>query len=125
MFNTQQNDYLDAKEAYLDSFIEKDDEQLLFESSYIHGHFSVVAAKLSKALSHAQHSADSTAELAPDGDEPSSMSAKDAEALEDMTTFANTFRHLLSADIQKAIDNQELSESDAKGVVAMLNSLFK
>lgn len=37
--------YLDAKEAFLDNFIGKGSDQELFVTSYIYGHFSVVAAK--------------------------------------------------------------------------------
>jgi hypothetical protein len=50
MFNDEQEVFLDQKEVFLDSYIDKDDEHLLFVSSYIHGHFSVVAANLSQML---------------------------------------------------------------------------
>jgi hypothetical protein len=41
-----QEQYLDAKECFLDQFIDQGSDHALFVSSYIHGHFSVVAANM-------------------------------------------------------------------------------
>jgi len=42
----EQEAYLEAKERFLDQFIDQGSEHALFVSSYIHGHFSVVAANM-------------------------------------------------------------------------------
>jgi hypothetical protein len=46
----QQEAYLEAKERFLDQFIDHGSEHALFVSSYIHGHFSVVAANMPHTL---------------------------------------------------------------------------
>lgn len=109
MFNDEQDMYLDQKEMFLDSYIDKDDEHLLFVSSYIHGHFSVVAANLSQMLHNDALQND----------------AGLREAKDDLQTFANLFEHLLYQDIEKAIANNELSKSDANAVKVMLAEMFK
>lgn len=97
----EQEQYLDQKEAFLDQFIDLDDEYLLFISSYIHGHFSVVAAKLANAIS--------------DGSVPPFRELED---------FQIQFEGLLKDDINKAITDKELSDSDAKAVLQMLSKMF-
>ncbi|MBT1450968.1 YfcL family protein [Glaciecola sp. XM2] len=46
MLSDAQHTYLDHKEAFLDQFIDEGSDHALFISSYIHGHFSVVAANM-------------------------------------------------------------------------------
>ncbi|WP_371195843.1 YfcL family protein [Glaciecola sp. SC05] len=100
-FSEEQEQYLEQKEAFLDKFIDLDDEYQLFISSYIHGHFSVVAAKLSTAIS--------AGEITP---------------LTDTESFKQYFEGLLNKDIEKAIANQELSAVDAASVTSMLIAMF-
>jgi hypothetical protein len=44
--NEAQEHYLETKEVFLDQFIDQGPDHALFVSSYIHGHFSVVAANM-------------------------------------------------------------------------------
>lgn len=87
--------YLDDKESFLDAFIDTGTEHDLFVSSYIHGHFSVQAAQL--AIGDTQ----STASL------------------------IESFEQALQTSIFIAIENNELSQSDAQDVRTMLKALFK
>jgi hypothetical protein len=109
MFNDEQEVFLDQKEVFLDSYIDKDDEHLLFVSSYIHGHFSVVAANLSQMLQN----------------DALQNEVRLIEAKNDLHAFAHLFEGLLCQDIEQAIANNELSESDANAVKAMLAEMFK
>ncbi len=92
--------YLDRKEAFLDKFIESGSEHDLFVASYIHGHFSVIAANVMRFAS-----------------DPSAAQF----TLSDLCANAD---RLLQESINTAIMNNELSESDAKEVIAMLDKLF-
>jgi len=93
-YNDAQAKYLDEKEAYLDKFIDESDDEALFLSSYIHGHFSVTAAKLSQIN------------------------------FDDITTFAAHFKKVLCEDIELAIQKNELSTNDATAVKNMLSDMF-
>lgn len=99
-FTEEQDQYIESKEAFLDQFIDQDDEYKLFISSYIHGHFSVVAAKLSIAL------------------------AQNPISSQDISHFAQHFQSLLCGDIENAIADQELSQQDLLAVRQMLKSMF-
>lgn len=120
MLSEVQGEYLDQKEDYLDSFIDKDDEHLLFVSSYIHGHFSVVAANLSQLLGGTTAGAKLSAENMSD----SQLEETLALAKSDLNAFAKLFESLLYQNIEQAIANNELSDSDAKAVLIMLKTLF-
>lgn len=90
--------YFEKVEAFLDSFIDQDDEQALFISSYLHGHFSVVAAKI---LMDEKHKATITQK-------------------EDMSASVIA---LLEKSVETAIDNNELNESDAHQTRKMLSQI--
>lgn len=100
-FTTQQTRYLEQKEAFLDQFIDQEDEHNLFISSYIHGHFSVVMAKLSAAIASQQNTYENN-----------------------LHGFEHEFQSLLYHDIQQAIANKELSDEDADAVSNMLGVMF-
>jgi hypothetical protein len=95
--------YLDQKEAYLDQFIDHNDDYQLFISSYIHGHFSVVAAKLASTV----------AQVSPSEHEQA-----------DSDWFSHAFEQQLRQDIESAIANNELSVKDAQAVKRMLSAMF-
>lgn len=86
--------YLEHKEAFLDAFIDSNSDHDLFVSSYIHGHFSVEAAKVC-----------SQAQL----------------TLNEAIIY---FELLLNSSIASAIANKELNNTDAKDVQAMLANLW-
>jgi len=98
----EQERYLLEKEAFLDQFIERDDEYQLFISSYIHGHFSVVAAALARSIAEGK--------IGP---------------FDDSSSFQAYFEALLRREIDSAIANEELSDKDAQAVLNMLSTLFK
>lgn len=87
--------YFDHKESYLDGFIDSGSDQELFVSSYIHGHFSVQAAKAC-AL----------------------QSATDKERV-------HVFEQGLGDAVNLAIQNKELSSQDATDVKKMLGKLWQ
>ena len=98
--------YLERAEAYLDSFIEAGTEQELFAASYIHGHFSVVAAKLIKSVFDF---------------------CEDEKALANQTRLGNLIQQFesdLKNSIEIAIESNELSTADAEDVLLMLDTLF-
>lgn len=96
----QLHHYLDQKENFLDQFIDSGSDQALFVASYIHGHFSVVAANIVKALSQ-ENSEQYTFEQ-----------------------YRETFISMLNASVQRAIDNNELDNKDAEQVINMLERMF-
>jgi hypothetical protein len=100
-FITQYHHYLDMKEAFLDSFIDKGSDHDLFIASYIHGHFSVVAATLLNTVN--QNSDESL----------------------DLYQYQEQTMLTLSGSIELAIANNELSKTDAIDVKVMLEALFK
>jgi hypothetical protein len=93
-------EFLDEKEAILDRYIDSGSDHDLFIASYIHGHFSVIAAN----LMHAIHA-------------PQNKSASH-------TQWQLQTRHMLSQSIDDAIANNELAGTDAQDVVNMRNMLF-
>lgn len=95
MIFTNIDDYFDTKEAFLDAFIDHGSEQELFISSYIHGHFSVEAAKV--------------------------CSLANMQVSQRIAMFETNLR----LAIDNAIGNQELASSDASDVVAMLEQVFQ
>lgn len=96
----QLHQYLDQKEYFLDQFIDSGSDQELFVASYIHGHFSVIAANIVSVLSQA-NSQDYTFEQ-----------------------YQQSFVSMLSTSVQRAIDNNELDNKDAEQVINMLDSMF-
>jgi hypothetical protein len=92
--------YLDDKEAMLDAYIDAGSEQELFVASYIHGHFSVVAANVLAAIN------------LPENNHVS------------LQQWQQQSQALLADSIDKAIENKELSKSDAADVLAMRRGLF-
>lgn len=92
--------YLDDVEAKLDSYIDSGSEHDLFVASYIHGHFSLVAAKLMRALAM------------PDNAELS------------LEQWQMQTQHMLKTSIDEAVAKQELSPEDASDVLNMVNSLY-
>ncbi|WP_395342391.1 YfcL family protein [Ningiella sp. W23] len=94
----QKEAFLAQQEAFLDQFIHQDDDEKLFISSYIHGHFSLIAASMSGAEYHS-----------------------DDHALE---AYAHAFHHRLSDAVDTAIANNELSSEDANAVVSMLSDMY-
>jgi hypothetical protein len=92
--------YLDGKEAMLDGYIDSGTDQELFVASYIHGHFSVVAANIMRALS------------AP---ENSHLSAEQ---------WQYQLHYMMNESIDRAVGNKELNDSDAHDVLAMNDALF-
>lgn len=97
----QYHQYLDMKEAFLDSFIDKGSDHDLFIASYIHGHFSVVAANLLNTINE------------------TSDKSLDLLQYQEQTMLS------LSRSIERAIANNELSKTDAIDVKVMLEVLFK
>jgi|GEM_PF-1671242 len=99
--------YFQVKEAYLDSFIDNGSEQELFASSYIHGHFSVIAANVMRSLnsSTSQHSPNDTKQM--------------------LSETLQTFEQLLKKSINTAITENELARDDANDVVYMLEKLLQ
>lgn len=96
MKNQQQLEkYLDTKEAFLDKFIGNGTDHELFITSYIHGHFSVVAAKTM------QHT----------------------PLFEDADQAFVFFTEHLQQSIFDAIEKGELESQDAKDVTTMLKQL--
>jgi hypothetical protein len=92
--------YLDAKEAFLDAYIDSGSDHELFIASYIHGHFSVIAANLMHAIQA-----------------PENKSAGQAQ-------WQQQTKYMLSQSIDIAIGNSELLGTDAQDVINMRNSLF-
>ena len=97
----QVENYLDAKEAILDAFIDSNSEHELFIASYIHGHFSVVAANIMQLIPVLENKHVSAAQ------------------------WQLHTQHMLSTSISEAINNHELTAQDAKDVIYMLSSLFE
>lgn len=96
----QYHQYLDMKEAFLDAFIDKGSDHDLFIASYIHGHFSVVAANLLNAINESS-------------DQPF-----------DLLQYQEQTALTLRQSINTAIKNNELSKTDATDVKVMLEALF-
>lgn len=100
-------EYFDSVEAFLDSFIENGDEQELFISSYLHGHFSVVAAGVllneQKMLNF----------------EKNANTHKKPHTI----GYQSNLKYLLHESINAAIANQELSHSDAEQVRLMVEKI--
>jgi hypothetical protein len=100
-------DYLEAKENYLDSFIADGSDQDLFVASYIHGHFSVVAANLVASF---------------DTDDLPITGVKSNDQHHKMT---QAFNIELKTCIENAISKGELSSKDSVDVRNMLSTLLK
>lgn len=92
--------YLEGKEVYLDKFIEHGSDHDLFIASYIHGHFSVIAANMMRFTNQPQATQFDLSDLCANAD------------------------RLLQESIHTAIENKELSEQDTKEVLDMLAHLF-
>lgn len=95
--NASLNTYFDAKEAFLDKFIDTGSDHELFVASYIHGHFSVVAAKTMQEI----------------------------HAFSEAEQAIFYFTELLQTSIAKAINDGELSAQDAKDVTSMLGNIIE
>lgn len=93
--------YLDKKEAFLDAYIETGTDHELFLASYIHGHFSVIAARLLNAIND---------------------TINEAYLISDWKELTDK---LLTDSIDKAIANNELTTEDTKDVLLMRESLLK
>lgn len=100
-FISQYNQYLEVKEAFLDSFIDTGSDQDLFIASYIHGHFSVVAANLLNTINETSYKSC------------------------DLLQYQERTMLTLGRSIELAIANNELSKTDAVDVKAMLEALSK
>jgi hypothetical protein len=98
---SEYHQYLDSKEAFLDSYIDSGSDHDLFIASYIHGHFSVIAANLLNAMN-----------------EPKNKNIK-------LTEWQEKTQLMLVNSIDKAIENNELASSDASDVLIMRKALFK
>lgn len=92
--------YLDKQEAFLDAYIDTGSDHELFIASYIHGHFSVVAANLLIAMNDPKNEAHSIL------------------LWQEQTMF------MLTQSIDQAISNNELSDKDASDVLIMREALF-
>lgn len=99
--------YFDQVEAFLDSFIENGNEQELFVSSYLHGHFSVVAAGV--LLSEQQMIMFTN-------------NADDNKVCRS-THYQDVLKNLLSKSINTAIANLELSNEDAVQVRQLVEKI--
>lgn len=99
--------YFDQVEVFLDSFIENGNQQELFVSSYLHGHFSVVAAGV--LLSEKQMLM--------------FINNADNSNVSRSTHYQNVLKILLSESINSAIDNQELSNEDAVQVRQLVEKI--
>lgn len=104
MFNEDIDAYLERKEAYLDRFIDEGTDQELFATSYIHGHFSVVAAQTLQGID--SHSVSKSGNSQFD-------------------TFKRTFEDALKTSIDSAIDNNELASDDVTDVLSLFNALLE
>lgn len=93
--------YLDKKEAFLDSYIDTGSDHELFVASYIHGHFSVVAANILNTMH-----------------EPKNQGFG-------LLHWQEKIIAMLSQSIDLAIANKELSDKDARDVLMMRGALFK
>jgi len=87
--------YFDVKEAFLDDYIDSGSDHDLFVASYIHGHFSVEAAR--------------------------AITQRDGKLSEQIAMFE---AHLQQS-IENAIINKELNSNDANDVRLMLVELLK
>lgn len=96
--------YFEQKEAYLDGFIDTGSDQELFTASYIHGHFSVVAAKIVTCITQEQSGTNNQ---------------------QDLAFVTQEFEGHLKTSIENAIADKELSSDDAKDVLEMLDALIK
>lgn len=94
------SEYLDIKEALLDTYIDSGSDHELFIASYIHGHFSVIAANLIHAIKA-----------------PENRSAGQVQ-------WQQQTQYMLSESIDSAIANNELIGADAQDVIDMKNMLF-
>lgn len=93
-------EYLDETEALLDAYIDSGSDHELFIASYIHGHYSVIAANLVHAVHCSQN-----------------QNARLAQ-------WQKQTQHMLMQSIDDAIANNELAVCDAKDVIKMRDSLF-
>jgi len=98
---SEYHQYIDKKEAFLDSFIDTGSEHDLFIASYIHGHFSVIAANMLNAVNEPENQAITLGQWRAQTEE------------------------MLKQSIDKAIANNELANTDANDVLIMLEALFK
>lgn len=88
--------FLLEKEAFLDSFIDSGNDQELFLSSYLHGHFSVITAQTI------------------------SMSTK-FESLEQAKASVQV---AFVSSLEQAIKNNELDPKDAEQAMSLSKQLF-
>lgn len=92
--------YLDEKEAMLDVHIDAECDHALFIASYIHGHFSVIAANVMHSVQSPQNQGVT------------------------LKQWHCQVQNMLTGSINDAIANNELAQEDAKDVVNMTNMLF-
>ena len=98
---SEYHQYLDTKEAFLDSYIDTGSDHELFIASYIHGHFSVIAANMLNAMN-----------------EPKNKTIT-------LIEWQEQTQLMLVGSIDKAILNNELANADANDVLIMREALFK
>ncbi len=101
---SQLDNHLDKQEQFLDSFIDAGSEQDLFITSYIHGHFSVVAANFLKTI-HA--------------------SSESHLSCFNESDVLKSFNSELKSSIDQAIAKGELEQKDIRLVRDKLNQLFQ
>ncbi|MGQ8364019.1 YfcL family protein [Glaciecola sp. 1036] len=92
-------DYLSNKETFLDSFIEHGSDQELFAASYLHGHLSLIAARVFGEYTN---------------------NTTEAEFNQATSKFLSE----LQLSIQQAIDEKELTAEDAADVQKMYQRLL-
>ena len=85
----------DKMQAHLDSFIADGSDHELFIASYLHGHFDVAVANVEKLIEQGEQN-------------PISM-----------------LDSMLKDQLQRAFDNNELSDRDAQQVTELCTFLFK
>ena len=90
--------FVQRKEAFLDSFIDSGSNQELFAACYIHGHLSVVASQVFT-------------------EDDENLSESEVSA-----AYAK-FTIELTSNIRKAINEKELEGQDAMDVLQMLDRL--
>lgn len=106
----------------MDSFIDSGSDQELFVSSYIHGHFSVVAANLLHVVKNAITTKIVVKnKLDTDKNQLSSVATEQSV----LQYFCHCFFSELSASIDTAVANKELSTEDAEQVFVLLEKLQK
>lgn len=96
-------DYFERQEAFLDSFVEHGSDQELFAASYLHGHFSLIAASV---LSGAEQ-----------GLSEHQVALQDVQLIEQ-------FKHLFERHVIQAVADGEVEGNDADDVMQLMQHLL-